>query len=130
MLAAVAACGSRTAADPKSREIPWTYGPTTGGATSEHVRGTGKEGGAPIAQGWQCRLHDGKRLTVRPYRLAETHPLFGKVVMAIGLFDKTGRQIGKLSSEAVTAQNASLTFELTDAVVAQLWDLVIWYRAV
>ena len=62
MLAAVAACGSRTVADPKNREVAWAYGPTVGAATSEHVRGAGKENGvAPIAQGWQCRLHDGKR---------------------------------------------------------------------
>ncbi len=130
LMAAAAACGSKSAADAKSREIARTYGPTTGGATSEHVQGTGKQGGAPIAQGWQCRLHDGRRLTVRPYRLAQTHALFGKVAMSFGLFDRTGKQLETVRSGAVTAQNATFTFELTDAVATQVWDLVIWYCAV
>lgn len=127
LMAAAAACGGKTAGDAKSREIAWTYGPTTGGATAEHVQGTGKGSGAPIAQGWQCRLHDGRRLTVRPYQLAETHALFGKVAMSFGLFDKTGKELETVRSEAVTAQNATFTFELTDTVASQLWDLVIWY---
>ena len=99
----------------------------TGGATAEHVQGTGNRDCAPIAKGWQCRLHDGKRLTVKPYQLAQTHPLFGKVAMSFGLFDKTGKQLETVRSDAVTAQNATFTFELTDVVATQLWDLVIWY---
>lgn len=129
LMATLAACGGKTAAD-QGREIAWTYGPTTGGATSEHVQGTGKGGGAPIAGGWQCRLHDGKRLTVKPYRLAPTHALFGKVSMTLGLFDKTGKQLETVRSEVVTAQNATFTFDLTDAVATELWDLVIWYGGV
>lgn len=130
LLLAAAACGSRIATDPKNREVAWTYGPTTGGATSEHVQGTGKKGGAPVAKGWQCRLQDGKRLTVTPYQLAESHALFGKVALSIGLFDKTGKQIAMVQSAAVTAQTATFTFELTDAVATQLYDAVIWYCAV
>jgi hypothetical protein len=128
--AAVAACGSRVASDPRNREISWTYGPTTGGATAEHVQGTGTKGGSPIAKGWQCRLQDGKRLTVHPYELAPSHPLFGKVVMVFGLFDKTGKPLETVCSDAVTAQNATFTFELTEDVATRLWDLVIWYREV
>ncbi|MFY9341087.1 MAG: hypothetical protein WAT39_01270 [Planctomycetota bacterium] len=127
LLAAVAACGSRVAGDPNSREIPWTYGPTTGGATAQHVQGTGKQGGAPVARGWQCRLHDGKRLVVRPFQLAESHPLFGKVAMSFGLFDKTGKELGMVRSGAVTAQGATFTFELAADVASRLVDLVVWY---
>lgn len=127
VVATTASCGSRIAADPKNREIPWTYGPTTGGATSAHVQGTGKKGGAPMAKGWKCRLYDGKRLTVEPYHLAQAHPLFGKFVMSFGLFDKAGKQLTTMRSEAVTPQNATFTFEITEAVATQLWDLVIWY---
>ncbi len=127
LVAAAAACGSRITADPDNREVPWTYGPTTGGATAEHVQGTGSGGGAPIARGWKCRLHAGKRLTVQPYQLAPTHPLFGKVVMSFGLFDKTGKQIGTVRSEPVTAQHAAFSFDLADAEATQLWDVVIWY---
>lgn len=130
LLFATAGCGRDMAADPKNREVPWTYGPTTGGATAEHVQGTGKRGGAAIAKGWQFRLQDGKRLTVRPYQLAESHPLFGKVAMSVGLFDKTGKELATVLSAAITAQNASFTFELTDAVASQLCDVVIWYCTV
>jgi hypothetical protein len=129
LLAAVAACGSRASADPKNREIPWRYGPTTGGATAEHVQGTGTKGGAPMAKGWQCRLHDGKRLTVQPYQPASAHPLFGKVSLSLSLFDKAEQQIGALRSDPVTAQPATFTFELPEDVAAKLWDLVIWYVA-
>jgi hypothetical protein len=128
LVAATAACGGGTAADPNDREISWAYGPTAGGATAEHVAGTGKDGGAAIAKGWQCRLRDGKRLVVRPYQLAPTHPLFGKVVMSFGLFDKAGQQIGTVLSPTVTAEKASFEFELADAEAGRLWDLVIWYR--
>lgn len=130
LLSAAGACGSRTATDPGNREVAWTYGPTTGGATAEHVQGTGGKGGAAIARGWQCRLQDGKRLTIVPYQLASSHPLFGKVRMSVGLFDKTGKQIASIDSGVITAQNAAFTFELSDDVARQLWDLVIWYCTV
>jgi len=130
LLAASTACGSSTAVDPDNREIPWTYGPTTGTASSEHLRGTGSRGGAAIAKGWKCRLQDGKRLTVTPYELAPSHPLFGKVAMGVSLFDKAGKEIGAFVSPAISAQAATFTFDLTDAVATQLWDLVIWYRTV
>jgi hypothetical protein len=127
-LLAMAACGSETAADPHNREIPWTYGPTTGGATAEHARATGSDGGAAIAKGWQCRLRDGTHLTVQPFQLAASHALFGKVTMVVGLFDKTGKQLSTLRSPVITAENASFAFDLTDDVAIQLWDLVFWYR--
>lgn len=128
LLVATGACGKKMAVDPNNREIPWTYGPTNGGASAEHVRGTGKEGGAAIAKGWQCRLLDGKRFTVRAYQLAADHPLFGKVVLGIGLFDKNGKELTTVVTTPVTAQNASFTFELADTVGSQLLDAVIWYR--
>jgi hypothetical protein len=130
LLALAAACGSRAAADLNNREIPWKYGPTTGGATSEHVQGAGLKGGPAIAKGWQCRLQDGKRLVVKPYQLASTHPLFGKVTLTLRLFDKAEKPLESVRSTVVTAQNATFTFELTEAVANKLWDVVIWYVAV
>lgn len=124
------ACGDKAAVDPNNREVSWIYGPTKGGASAEHVRGTGKEGGAAVAKGWQCRLQDGKRLTVKPFELAESHALFGKVVMVVGLYDKNGKDLTTVTSTPLTAENAAFTFELTDAVAKELWDLVIWYRKV
>lgn len=129
LLLVMAACGSGTVADPGNREVPWTYGPTTGGATAEHARGTGSDGGAAIAKGWQCRLQDSKRLVVRPYQPASSHPLSGKVKMVIGLFDKAGKDLATVVSPTVTAPAATFTFELEDAVAKNLWDVVIWYRA-
>jgi hypothetical protein len=131
VLASIAACGSKVAPDPKNREVPWTYGPTTGGATAEHVQGAGKKGGPPIAVGWQCRLVDGRQLVVKPYQLASSHPLFGKVTMSFGLFDKGGKPLETVRSNGpVTAQNATFTFEISEAVAGKLWDIVIWYVAV
>ena len=127
LLLFAAACGSRVAADPNQREIAWTYGPTNGGATAEHVQGTGRKGGPAIAKGWQCRLLDGKRLSIQPYQLAASHPLFGKVMMSIDLFDKTGKKIGSVRSAMLTAGNASSTFEIAPDVAARLWDVVIYY---
>jgi len=127
LLVALAACGGGTAPDPNSRDIPWTYGPTKGGATAEHARGTGSDGGTAIAKGWQCRLQDGKHLTVQPYQLATSHALFGKVAMTVGLFDKTGKQLATLVSPVITAENATFTLELGDEVASQLWDVVFWY---
>jgi len=130
LLTVAGACGSNTPADPRNREIPWTYGPTTGGATPEHVRGTGTKGGPPVAAGWQCRLHDGARLTVVPFQLAEHHPLFGKVALTVGLFDKDGKQITSFRSAAITAQNATAAFDLTGDVATRLLDVVLWYGSV
>lgn len=128
LLVVVAACSK--AADPNNREVSWTYGPTTAEATAEHAQGVGGKNGPAIAKGWQCRLQDGKRLVVRPYQLASSHPLFGKVVMSVGLFDKTGKDIETVRSGPITAENATFTFELTEAAAGRLYDLVIWYRKV
>lgn len=127
LLLFAAACGSKAAADPNQREIAWSYAPTTGGATAEHVQGTGRKGGPAIAKGWQCRLQDGKRLTIQPYQLAASHPLFGKVMMSISLFDKKGKEIGSVRSATLTAGHASSTFEIAPEVAAQLWDVAIYY---
>ncbi|MBX3464955.1 MAG: hypothetical protein KF830_17440 [Planctomycetes bacterium] len=121
-----AACGGHAADDARGREIGWTYGPTTGGASALHVQGTGTKRGEPVAQGWQLRLRD-TRLMVVPYRLAASHALFGKVALSIGLFDVEGKPIGTVRSPAVTAGQADFAFELEAAVAARLWDVVIWY---
>lgn len=127
--AALAACGSEPAADPANRKIPWSYAPTTGGAAPEHRRATGAEGGKAVAEGWRCRLQDGRRLTVQPYNLAASHPLFGKVALTIGLFDRQGRDLATFVSPVLTAEPVTWTFELTDAVARDLCDVVIWIRS-
>lgn len=127
LFVAATACSSDTPADPNNRPIPWAYGPVSGVSTAEHARGTGSEGGAAVAKGWQCRLQDGKQLVVRPYELAASHPLFGKVALSIGLFDKTGKQLSTLRSPVLTAANSTFTLELPPDVAAPLWDLVFWY---
>lgn len=129
MLAGFAACSKSAPADPKNREIPWSYGPTTEASSAEHLTGTGKKGGAAIAKGWKCWLQDGKRLLVQPYQLAESHPLFGKVALNVGLFDKTGRQLGEQTSPKLVAGNATFTLELDEATATQLYDVVFWYVA-
>jgi hypothetical protein len=127
LCAFAAACGNRAAADPNDREVPWTYGPMQGGATAEHLAGAGKKDGPALAKGWQCRLQENKRLVIRPYQLAATHPLFDKAALSIGLFDKTGAQLGMLRTGKLTAGNASATFELDAATAQRLWDVVLWY---
>ncbi|MEO6597638.1 MAG: hypothetical protein ABIP94_23080 [Planctomycetota bacterium] len=128
LLAAVPSCGSETKYDWKNREIAWRYGPTTGTARSEHLTATGTKGAGAITEGWQCRLSDGKRLTVEPYHLAQSHALFGKVAMVVGLFDKEGKQLESLRSAAITAQDATFSFEIAEAVAQLLYDVVIWFR--
>lgn len=129
LLAAFAACSKTAPTDPKNREIPWSYGPTTDASSAEHLTGTGKKGGAAMSKGWQCRLQDGKRLLVQPYQLAESHPLFGKVALNVGLFDKTGKQLGEQTSPKLDAGNATFTLELDEATATQLYDVVFWYVA-
>jgi hypothetical protein len=127
LLAAVASCGSETAYDWKNRDVGWTYGPTTGTATPEHLAGTGTAGAGAIAEGWKCLLKDARQLTVQPYHLAPSHALFGKVGMLVGLYDKTGKQLEMVRSPAITADNATFTFEISEAVAKSLHDVVIWF---
>lgn len=130
LLATAGACGNRLAPDPNNREVAWSYGPTNGGASPEHVQGTGANGGTAIARGWQCRLQDGKRLVITPYELATKHPLFGKVTLAVGLYDATGAPIELRQAGTVTATTTSFTLDLSDATVARLSDLVFCYVAI
>lgn len=130
LVGAVAACGAKTAVDPNNREVPWAYGPRTSTSTAEHLQGSGHEGGMAIAKGWQCRLQGGKQLSIRPYQLATEHALFGKVALSVSLFDTTGKELGSFVSSAITPQNATFTFEVTEDVAKRLWDLVLWYRKV
>lgn len=123
----VPACSNKAPYDWKNREIAWTYGPTKGGATLEHLKGTGTKGPGPIAVGWKCRLSDGSKLEVKPYQLSKEHALFGKTKMTIGLFDKSGKKLESFRSEVITADNATSSFELQEAVAKSLWDVVIWY---
>lgn len=128
LVATMPSCGSEPPYDWKNREIPWTYGPTNSTATREHLNATGTKGPGAIAKGWSCRLRDGKELVVQPYQLASTHALFGKVLMNVGMFDASGKQLGSFRSAAITAENASSTFEVTEEVARPLCDVVIWFR--
>lgn len=128
LLLTLAACNEGPTADPQNREVAWTYGPTNGTSSFEHARGTGSEGGAAVAKGWHCRLQEGKRLIVQPYQLAASHPLFGKVTLAVGLFDQAGAQLAMLNSPVLTAETTTLTFDVDQAAAARLWDVVFWYR--
>ena len=121
-------CGTEQKYDWKNRDIAWTYGPQNGGATSEHLAGSGKKGPGAIAVGWKCRLSEGKTLTVKPYQLSASHALFGKVIMIIGLFDKTGKQLETVRSEVITAEQATSSLELTEELAKSLYDVVIWFR--
>lgn len=130
LLVAVSSCGEEAPRDPNNRELDWTYGPTTATATRDHLNGTGKQGPGPIAKGWKCRLVDGKRITIVPYELSASHALFGKVALSVGLFDRTGKQLGNVRSDVLTQDNASFTFEIEADVAKALLDLVIWYVGV
>lgn len=130
LFAALPSCGAEKKYDWKNREIPWSYGLTNDTATKVHLTGTGKKGPGAISKGWQCRLVDGKNLVIKPFELASSHALFGKVILSVGLFDQGGKQIGAFKSGTVTAENATFTFELTEAVAKPLLDVVIWYLEV
>lgn len=130
LFAALPSCGAEKKFDWKNREIPWTYGPTNDTATKVHQTGTGKKGPGAISKGWQCRLVDGKNLVIKPFELASSHALFGKVILSVGLFDQGGQQLGAFTSGPVTAENATFTFELTEAVAKPLLDVMIWYLEV
>jgi hypothetical protein len=127
--ALLAACGKPVPTDPNNREIPWNYGPRTNDSTAAHLGGTGTKGGAAIAKGWQCRLVDGKQLVVRPYQLSSSHPLFDKVVLSVGLFDKNGKPIVQHMSELLTAKTEALTFDVTPEQASKLYDLILYYVA-
>ena len=128
LLFALPSCGSKQATDWRNRDVAWKFGPTTGAARSEHLTATGNKGSKPLAQGWNCRLVDGKTLTVKPYKLANNHSLFGKTIMRIGLFNKASERLGTVSSDVITADNASFSFEIPAEHAKPLWDLIIWFR--
>ena len=128
LVTAWASCGQAEPYDWRNRDVDWTYGPTNPTARAEHLRATGTKGGAAIAEGWKVRLSDASRLTVRPYRLAQSHPLFGEVVMSISLFDRDGKRLETVQSEAVTATNATFAFDVSEDLARSLYDVVIWFR--
>ena len=124
---ALTGCGGSTPQDPNHRELAWRYAPTQGGATHEHLTGTGTKGQGPLAKGWKIALRDQNRVTVAPHELAATHPLFGEVVLLVGLFDKAGEQLVRQRSPVLTAQQASFEFPVDANVAAALHDVVLWY---
>ena len=125
--AALGSCGGNAAANADGRELAWKYGPTNGGATPEHLGGSGTLGNHPIAEGWKFRIGDDRHLTVRPYKLAKEHPFFGKVTMTVGLFDKAEKRLETVHTGTITADNASFSLELGEATAKQAYDVVIWF---
>ncbi|MGC6487088.1 MAG: hypothetical protein ACON4Z_05555 [Planctomycetota bacterium] len=125
----LASCGGEPepAYDWRNRDLAWKYGPTTGTAPLEHLLGTGTKRGEPVAEGWRCELRGGKTLTVKPFRLASQHEIFGKAGLVVGLFDKQSEQITTLRGDALTAQNATSTFELDEEIAERVYDLILWY---
>lgn len=128
-LVVAAACSKGAPPDPKNRPVPWSYGPTTADATNEHLVATGTKGGAKLSVGWQCRLQDGKALLVQPFKLAESHPMFDKVVLSIGLYDKADQLLTRVQSEPLTAKTTGFTFPVDEATAAKLATLTFFYVA-
>jgi hypothetical protein len=124
-------CGAeqKPAYDWRNRDLSWKHGPTDT-ATPEHLACTGQQGGKKISAGWKCELQGGTRLTVRPVDLADEHPMFGKARLVIELFDKDSQRLPHVSSDPITREQASFTFEIDEDTGRRLWDLIIWYREV
>ncbi|MFN3240157.1 MAG: hypothetical protein ACE37K_01450 [Planctomycetota bacterium] len=128
-----AGCGGedKPTYDWRNRELAWRYGPTTGTATPEHLAGTGKLGQGAMAEGWKCELRGGTELTVRPFRLADEHRMFGKAGLVLALFDKSEQRITVLrTDQPVTKENATFTFTLDEATGKKVYDLILWYGKV
>ncbi|MFK7742766.1 MAG: hypothetical protein AB8H80_20815 [Planctomycetota bacterium] len=124
-------CGGKTKpVDRSNRDLAWKYGPTNGSATSTHLRGSGTQGGSAMAEGWRCKLREGKRVTVTPYKLEKKHPLLGKAKLAVGLFEPSGEMLELLFSDPITADSSSFDFELKAETSKKLNDIVIWYKDV
>ena len=128
-LTVVAACGKGAPPDPKNRIVPWSYGPMTADATNEHLLATGTKGGAKLSIGWQCRLQDGKALLVQPYQLSTSHPMFDKVVLSIGLYDKADKVLTRVQSEPITKDTKGFTFPVDEAMALKLETLTFFYVA-
>lgn len=128
-LSLLASCGGeeKPAYDWRNRDLAWKYGPTTGTATPEHLAGTGTVGKAAMAAGWKCELSGGTSLTIRPFQLADEHPMFGQAGLVVGLFDKDSQRITILRSEAITKDDATFTFDVDEATGQKVYDLILWY---
>ncbi|MFT4841752.1 MAG: hypothetical protein ACI8UD_002461 [Planctomycetota bacterium] len=127
LLATVPSCGSPKEYDWRNRELAWKYGPTNGAARSEHLSATGTKGPGKITEGWKCNLTNGTTLTVRSYNLARSHRLLGKTKLIIGMFEKSGARLKTVTTDTLTSDNSSFTFELTEDITKPIWDLVIWF---
>ena len=128
LLVVTSSCGTEEPYDWKNRRIGWTYAPTNGTALPEHMSAAGAyKGSAALAKGWRFQLTDGKKLSLGPYQIADSHPQFGKVAMTIGLFDKTGKELASLQTAVVTREQAEFSFDLAEEVAEPLHDVVIWF---
>lgn len=126
-LCVLPACSEEKPYDWRNRDVDWSYAPQKPTARREHLEASGKNGD-PIAQGWKFHLADATRLTVRPFRLAESHDWFDKVIMTITVHDRTGAKLAMLDSDKITAGNWSHEFEIDEDVAKKMLDVVIWFR--
>lgn len=127
--ALIAACGGadEQAYDWRNRDLAWKYGPTHGTATREHLLGTGTLRGEAMAEGWRCELVEGKRLTIKPFRLADEHELFGEAGLVVSLFDRQEEEITTLRTTAVNRGAATFSLDLDEATARAVSDLILYY---
>ena len=120
--------GSKDAAyDWRNRDLAWKYGPTHGTATREHLLGTGTLRGEAMAEGWRCELVEGKQLSIRPFRLADEHELFGEACLVVSLFDRQEEEITTLRTTAVNQGAATFSLDLDEATARAVCDLILYY---
>lgn len=125
---ACSACEGREAYDWRNRELAWKYGPTNGISSRAHVECAGATDKPALAEGWRITLVDGKRLLVAPYKLAESHPRFGKVVMAILLFDFHEKELGTVFSEPIDKDSAAFALPVDEEIAKQTYDAIVIFR--
>ena len=120
--------GSIEPYDWRNRDLAWKYGPTKT-APRAHLLGTGAEGGQPMAEGWHCEIRGGDKLTIRPYKLAKQHQLFGEAGLAVGLFNRDSSMIKTLQTEAITETPATFSFDLDEPTAKQVFDVILYYQS-
>lgn len=119
--------GEQPRYDWRNRDLAWKYGPTHGTASPEHLIGTGTLRGAAMAEGWKVGLSDGKKLTVRPYKLAAQHELFGKAGLILVLYNKDSQELQALRTGAIEPGNATFSFDIEEETAKDTYDLILWF---
>jgi hypothetical protein len=114
--------------DWRNRELPWKYGPTTGTASATHLEGTGTKGRGPVAKGWKLHLQDGKQLQVVPFEPSDTHALFGRTRLAIGVFDQAGKELETVVTGPLAKDQLTFALDVAEDTAKRAWDAILWFR--